>query len=166
MNIWATANLEPSYNSTVRKPFTEASVNAFMDNIKYAAVHPQSEFEKGIKKTLHPQGFTVEAGSQENIIQLVLYMRRVTTMFQGLRFMDLKRYGIEYEHYLENEDALTFTAGDLRGAIQLPADVIVAGLKANPRVGDEESSAVGTNPTTSTFIQTPGTSEIVRERLY
>ncbi len=165
MNTWAMANLEPSYNSTVRKPFTEESVNAFMNSIKYAAVHPQGEFEMSIKKTFHPQGFTVEAGTQENILQLVLYMRRVTTMFQGLRFMDLKRYGIEYEHYLENEDALTFTAGDLRGAIQLPNDVIEAGLQANPRLNRDEQEAGKNNASTSSLIQTPGTSEIVREKL-
>ena len=48
-----------------------------MNNIKYAAVHPVSEFEMSIKKKLNPQGFSVEAGTQENLIQLILYMRRV-----------------------------------------------------------------------------------------
>lgn len=133
MNIWGHANLEEKYGSSTRKDFTEADINTFMGNIRYAAVHPQSEFEMSIKKQLHPQGFTVASGTQENMIQLLLYMRRVTNMFQGLRFMDLKRYGIEYEHALVDEDPLTFTAGDLRGAIQLPSVVVAAGLQANPR---------------------------------
>lgn len=167
MNTWGEANLADSYGSSTRKPFTEESVNSFMNNIKYAAVHPVSEFEMSIKKKLNPQGFSVEAGTQENLIQLILYMRRVTNMFQGLRFMDLKRYGIEYEHYLENEDALTFTAGDLRGAIQLPADVIAAGLQANPRTTEEIQSSVGqAEYGQDSNLQTPSTSDVVRERVY
>ena len=167
MNIWGEANLEESYGSTKRVPFTEESVNTFMDDIKYAAVHPSSEFEMSIKKKLNPQGFSVEAGTQENLIQLILYMRRVTNMFQGLRFMDLKRYGIEYEHYIENEEALTFTAGDLRGAIQLPSDVIAAGLQENPRTDEELQDNGGqAEYGQDSDLQTPGTSEIVRERIY
>lgn len=167
MNTWGEANLADSYGSSTRKPFTEELVNSFMNNIKYAAVHPVSEFEMSIKKKLNPQGFSVEAGTQENLIQLILYMRRVTNMFQGLRFMDLKRYGIEYEHYLENEDALTFTAGDLRGAIQLPADVIAAGLQANPRTTEEIQSSVGqAEYGQDSNLQTPSTSDVVRERVY
>ena len=166
MNTWGESNLEPSYGSSTRKPFTEESVNAFMNNIKYAAVHPASEFERSIKKRLSPQGFTVETGTQENMIQLILYMRRVNNMFQGLRFMDLKRYGIEYEHYLENEEALTFTAGDLRGAIQLPADVVAAGLQANPRTTDELQNNGGqAEKITDTDLNKPNTSDVVREKI-
>ena len=165
MNTWGESNLEPSYGSSTRKPFTEESVNAFMNNIKYAAVHPASEFERSIKKRLSPQGFTVETGTQENMIQLILYMRRVNNMFQGLRFMDLKRYGIEYEHYLENEEALTFTAGDLRGAIQLPADVIAAGLQANPRTTAEFNTGSGQGDAQVENLNKPATSEIVREKI-
>ena len=165
MNTWGESNLEPSYGSSTRKPFTEESVNAFMNNIKYAAVHPASEFERSIKKRLSPQGFTVETGTQENMIQLILYMRRVNNMFQGLRFMDLKRYGIEYEHYLENEEALTFTAGDLRGAIQLPADVIAAGLQANPRTTAEVNTGSGQGDALVENLNKPATSEIVREKI-
>ena len=167
MNTWAEANLEASYGSATRKPFTEASVNTFMNNIKYAAVHPMSEFEYSIKKKLNPQGFSIESGTQENIIQLILYMRRVNNMFQGLRFMDLKRYGIEYEHYVENEEPLTFTAGDLRGAIQLPTDVIEAGLQANPRLTDEsESNGSQQEGAQDANLNQPNTSEVVREKIY
>lgn len=133
MNYWAKANLEEKYGNTVRRDFTQEGVNAFMDAIRYAAVHPESDFERSIKKKLHPQGFTVESGNQENLVQLILYMRRVNNMFQGLRFMDVKRYGIEFEHIVDKEEPYTFTAGDLRGAVQLPTDVIAAGLEANPR---------------------------------
>ena len=93
-------------------------------------------------------------------------MRRVNNMFQGLRFMDLKRYGIEYEHYIENEDPLTFTAGDLRGAIQLPADVIAAGLQANPRTTDEKpGNGAQMTEGQNSDLNKPNTSEVVREKI-
>ena len=133
MNVWCSSNLEEKYGSTIRSELTMGNVNAFMNDIKYSPVHIDEDIQRTIKKTLHPQGFTVSAGDQENLIQLILYMRRVTTIFQGLRFMDLKRYGIEYEHLIDKESPVTFTSGDLRGAIQLPSDVVAAGLEANPR---------------------------------
>ena len=66
-------------------------------------------------------------------MQLLLHMRRLETLFEGQRMVDLKRYGIEFCHLLNREDPLVFTAGDPRGAMQLPSDVINAGLPANPR---------------------------------
>ena len=67
---------------------------------------------------------------------MILHLRRLETMFQGLRFYDLKRYGIEYTHFIDpadHIDPITFKAGDLRGAVQLPQAVINAGVEANPR---------------------------------
>ena len=68
--------------------------------------------------------------------------------------------------FLENEDPLTFTAGDLRGAIQLPTDVIAAGLQANPRTTDEVDNDAqqikGQNPD----LNKPNTAEVIRERIY
>ena len=43
------------------------------------------------------------------------------------------RQGVSFSHNIDGEDAIVFKAGDLRGAIQLPTDVIDAGLEANPR---------------------------------
>lgn len=128
MNTWQTTHCEAGF-----VPCTETSVNDFMNNIAYSPVVPKVETERTTKKRLNPQGFTIEAGTQENVIQAILQMRRVETMYQGMRFQDLKRYGIEFSHNLEDEEAIVFKPGDLRGAIQLPSDVVVAGLAANPR---------------------------------
>ncbi len=133
MNTWCDTNLEDRYGRSTRTELTQENVNAFMESIDYSPVHIEDDAQRTIKKTLHPQGFTVSAGNQENLIQLILYMRRITTVFQGLRFMDVKRYGIEYEHIIDKESPVTFTAGDKRGAIQLPTDVVAAGLEDNPR---------------------------------
>lgn len=133
INIWIKTHCKEQAGNTVRPTVTIQSINEFIEDIDYAPVQLETNRDRTIRKTFHPQGFTVQEGTQENILQLILHMRRLETMFQGLRFNDVKRYGISYSHVLSKEEAIVFEPGDKRGAIQLPNDVINAGLEANPR---------------------------------
>lgn len=133
MNLWIRSHCSTSYGTAKRPTLTEASINTFIEGLHYSEVTPTANSQRTIRKVLHPQGFTVETGSQENIIELILQMRRLETWGEGLRFIDVKRYGIEYTHFVDGEDPIVFHAADKRGAIQLPSDVINAGLEANPR---------------------------------
>jgi len=133
MNVWVTTHCKEKEGPTRRPVLTVDNVNSFIEALDPAPALPDGNRDRSLRKVLHPQGFTVAKGVQENVIVFLLHMRRLETIFQGLRFMDIKRYGIEHSHILAGEDAITFTAGDLRGAVQLPADVINAGLEANPR---------------------------------
>jgi hypothetical protein len=133
INYWITTHCKEKEGNTTRPVMTLESIDAFVESLDTAEVHWQSVSGRSIRKTLNPQGFTVKPGRQDNLIQLILHMRRIETIFQGLRFADIKRYGIEYIHNLRGEDAVVHTAGDLRDAVQLPIDVITAGLEANPR---------------------------------
>ena len=57
-------------------------------------------------------------------------LRRWETSFEGLRFFDLKRWGIEYKHvYNVTADETTLTVNDPRRAIEVPWEVISAGLE-------------------------------------
>ena len=112
---------------------TVDNIKAFVEELDYAPVVPETNRDRSLRKVLHPQGFTIDTAEQEDVLQLLLHMRRLETLFEGQRMVDLKRYGIEFCHLLNREDPLVFTAGDLRGAMQLPSDVINAGLPANPR---------------------------------
>lgn len=94
---------------------------------------PLDNSTRTIKKEINPRGFTVTEGRQKEMIQCILHLRRIETMHEGLRWQDIKRYGIEISH---NRDGLAndvLTVDDPRRAIQLPQDVINAGLEANPR---------------------------------
>lgn len=133
MNVWTEAHCEPSRGTAVRPVFTEEFVNNFMNSLPEVPAVITEEEQRGIKKPLHPQGFTVESGTQLNMLYTILQMRRIETWKQGGRFIDIKRFGIEFSHNLDGESTLTFKAGDLRGALQLPLDVIEAGLEPNPR---------------------------------
>lgn len=89
------------------------------------------------KKVLHPD-FTVEQGTQENLIQAVLHLRRILTLHEGLRWFDVKRYGLVIYRKVYGTNASTTVTDSLgvddpRRAIQLPTSVINAGLAANPR---------------------------------
>lgn len=138
INAWITSHCSETYENSnhqiiKRIQLTEQSLNDFINAIHYSEVTPTANSQRTIKKVLHPQGFTVEAGEQENFIQLILHLRRLETWGEGQRFVDIKRYGIEFTHFLDGEDPIIFHAADKRGAIQLPEDVINAGLEANPR---------------------------------
>lgn len=133
MNLWVENHCRAESGDEVRPVLTVDLVNEFMDALEYTPTTIDYWSDLTIRKELHPQGFTIEQGTMENMVNLILHMRRLETIYQGLRFCDLKRYGIAYSHLLQSEEPLVFNSGDLRGAIQLPSDVIKAGLPANPR---------------------------------
>ena len=120
---------------------TVASISAFVNGLDYAKRNPATWRERSLRKRMHPQGFTVETGDMENVLQLLLHMKRIENQPHGLRFNDLKRYGIEFTHAVRGEDPVIFIAGDLRGAVQLPNTVITAGLPGNERMTAEQISA-------------------------
>ncbi len=69
---------------------------------------------------------------QKPFIDCVLHFRRIETVLDGLRWFDLKRYGIEIEHAIGEENrVIKLTYDDPRRALQLPASVIAAGLEPN-----------------------------------
>jgi tetratricopeptide (TPR) repeat protein len=75
---------------------------------------------------------------QEVFLQCLLHFRRIETMHEGLRWFDIKRFGIKiYRRSLTVDNIVTVTdeldVNDPRRAMQLPQDVIIAGLEANPR---------------------------------
>ncbi len=95
------------------------------------------------RKPLHPHGFTVEQGTQEYFTQCLLYCRRIDTLGEGMRWMDIKRYGITVDRFDDTDyDDVTTTGyraaaslpyNDLRRAFQIPQEAIKTGLEANPR---------------------------------
>lgn len=67
------------------------------------------------------------------MLQAVLHARRIETVFSGLRWLDVRRFGIEVVHNVEEKEPVVLSAEDLRRVIQLPQAVTAAGLPANPR---------------------------------
>ena len=126
---------------------TVADIVAFVTNTDYAKRTPDGWRDRSFRKHMHPQGFTIgaEGSDQECMLQFILHMKRIETVFHGFRMQDVKRYGIEYTHEVVGEDPLVFIRGDLRGAIQIPNTVIAAGLQENPRQSADEIKAFVTS---------------------
>lgn len=70
------------------------------------------------------------------------YFRRYETNFSGLRFFDLKRWGMEYSHeYGLNNELYTMTWNDPRRALEVPQDAIASGLEpSRPLIVDSIST--------------------------
>jgi tetratricopeptide (TPR) repeat protein len=122
---------------------TVADIVAFVTNTDYAKRTPDGWRDRSFRKHMHPQGFTIgaEGSEQECMLQFLLHMKRIETVFHGFRMQDVKRYGIEYTHEVVGEDPLVFIRGDLRGAVQIPNTVVAAGLQENPRQSADEIKA-------------------------
>jgi hypothetical protein len=71
--------------------------------------------------------------TQKPFIDCVLHFRRIETIFDGYRWFDIKRYGIEINHAIGRNVVKSLLYNDLRRAIQIPQEVISAGMVPNPR---------------------------------
>ena len=96
-------------------------------NLFYETVDPTTN-----GKPLDPK-FALEAGLQTNLLKAVIHARRIETVHEGERWQDIKRFGIEISHNIENESPIVLKAHDLRKAVQIPASVVEAGMQPNPR---------------------------------
>ena len=114
---------------------TVAKIRRFYNSIGY------STWDKStVKKHLNPAFEIGEENSErEALIQCVLGFRRIETLLQGIRWFDVKRYGIEIERRIMNADGEPMEKtgqllkDDLRRAVQIPRKAIDAGIEANPR---------------------------------
>lgn len=72
---------------------------------------------------------------QQNMLYAVLHARRVEGVHEGVRWLDIKRYGISVTHNIYNGTPIVLKADDPRKAIQVPAQVLAApgSMTPNPR---------------------------------
>ncbi len=100
------------------------------------------------RKHLHPEWISlIEGSDQENLIQCLLLIRRLEFLHEGMRWFDIKRYGIKLYrrkiitalNTIELVDSMEYR--DPRQAIQLPYEVTSAGLQPNPRPEDDGNAS-------------------------
>lgn len=122
INVWLHAN-------------TSIAGDVTLDDINkiYGAISYKEKFEDHVVNNhVHPQGFSYPE-ENEFLVQCLLHLRRIETLHEGLRWLDIKRWGIVVYHNVDGGETLELKPNDPRLAIQLPQDVITAGLQANPR---------------------------------
>ena len=140
LNLWMNNILKAS---EVNLTLTPDTIQRFYAQAPYSyevtEADPQG-LRGTVKKHLHP-AFDIgpEGGLRECMLQCVLGFRRIETLQMGLRWFDVKRYGIEVKRRVmdaagnptRQTDLLTAT--DLRRATQLPLKTRQAGMTPNPR---------------------------------
>ena len=112
---------------------------------------------------LHNQEMSADwviTAEQKPLVHCALHFRRIEGLHDGIRWHDIKRYGIEIEHKQGKDAPRKLVWNDDRRAIQLPQEVIMAGMAANPRevLGDNmdgnQSQSSNLNPND---VYTPST---------
>ncbi|MBR1448875.1 MAG: RagB/SusD family nutrient uptake outer membrane protein [Prevotella sp.] len=140
LNLWMNNILKAD---VVNLTLTPDTIQRFYSKVRYSydptEADPQG-LHSTVKKHLHP-AFSIDAeGSmQECMLQCVLGFRRIETLQMGLRWFDIKRYGIEVKRRVMNaagnpeRQTDLLSTSDLRRAMQLPLKTRQAGMEGNPR---------------------------------
>lgn len=134
VNLWI-KNIASADETGLPRVLDLDRVNSWFNNTRY-----QVWDTSRVKKHLHPKFISLEEGStQENMVQCILALKRVETLGQGLRWFDVKRYGIQLERRIINAEGRpyrktgTLEPFDKRTAVQIPKKVRDAGITPNPR---------------------------------
>lgn len=134
VNALSNAVLNATNTTGGKTTFTLSEVEGFYGSLAYASSEACTP-----KKRLNPK-FAISAGTQESLLHYILQWRRIITLHEGLRWFDVRRYGIvvhRYQHDRTNKHISTIEATlgseDPRRAIQLPIEVRSSGMQANPR---------------------------------
>ena len=132
MTIW----MKNFFNTNVT--LTPTSVQTYFKTVPYAYADA-AKMVPSFKKHISPR-FTIDAeGSvQESLLQCMLNFRRIETVHQGLRWMDIRRYNIEIPRRLigvngrpsKNLDWLE--KDDPRQVVQIPQSIRESGVAGNP----------------------------------
>ena len=135
--------------TTVKTTFSTDSIVKFYNAEPYS-YDDAEKLQSTVKKHLHPSfEIDAEGSTQEALLQCVLGLRRIETVQQGLRWFDVKRYGIEIPRRVINADGVPestydwLTLNDERRAVQIPDKVIDAGITPNPRAKTKDNDYVG-----------------------
>lgn len=138
INIW-TANTINASKATAR--LTKKGIEDWANGLAY-----YESLKPTPKKHLNPllvDQFAdefVEGSTLEAFLHAILYIRRIEFLHMGMRWFDVKRYGIEITRRTLSTKSIVplneydvLTVDDERRALQIPKDVISAGLQPNPR---------------------------------
>lgn len=138
LNTW----IANTYNRYRR--VTVDDIKSFYDGITYAYDAEEGGVKNSVegspKKHLNPS-FTYdgEGSVQEALIQAILTARRIETLHCGLRWFDIKRWGIEIPRRMMSGNGKPekiidwLTKDDPRRAVQIPQKVTDQGYEGNER---------------------------------
>ena len=132
MNVWAKGYL-------CSTELTDQKINQFFyrnNGTSEAAKTRNTQLAPILHNTDMSSSWII-SDTQRPYIWCVLHFRRIETLHDGMRWFDIKRYGIELEHEISDGVGGVLTKkliwNDDRRAIQLPQEAIAGGQTKNPR---------------------------------
>ena len=126
---------------------TQALINRF-----YGGDPATSDYVSELNPDKMSPEFKVLTGDELNMLHCILHFRRIETMFEGLRWFDIKRYGITVHHAYRGPMDKNVTHdylqwNDKRRVLQIPNNVISAGYPSTDRSTQvNQSSPMTTAP--------------------
>lgn len=93
----------------------------------------------GIAKTINIDRICPESDATASLddimpmLQCIQHLRRIETLHTGLRWFDIKRFGLEFDRLIGRDGKDHLDVEDPRKAIQIPSEVVAAGMQPNPR---------------------------------
>ena len=121
------------------KTLTPENIQAFYNSIDYS-YSDDNKLNSTHKKHLNPViGSITEGSVQETLLQCVIDFRRIETVGQGMRWFDIRRFGIVIPRRVMNaagnpEKIVDWLeVNDNRRCFQIPSKVLSAGFEPNPR---------------------------------
>lgn len=157
MNLWDKNRQNNTTKGSQYGPLNRATIDKFYTDFDYKFDRFSSNTPylrgSGIVKDLHIEDVCPAPDypydpSMENLLQCVLHLRRIETMEDGMRWFDIKRYGLEVTHKIGADRVETLTWNDPRRALQIPAEVASSGLEPNIRVSAPQTPDVLVKPET------------------
>lgn len=139
LNTWTASKL-------VEAPLTQEKINKF-----YGGDPKTSDFVSELNPDKMSDQFQILTGDKLNVLHCILHFRRIETMFEGLRWFDIKRYGITVHHAFRGPQDPNITHDylqwdDPRRVLQIPNNVIKAGYPATEREKHEQTTPMVTQP--------------------
>ncbi|MDE7350319.1 MAG: RagB/SusD family nutrient uptake outer membrane protein [Muribaculaceae bacterium] len=127
-------------------PSAEGMENMFVDltidNIRSFYVDYDPGY--GIAKTINidqicPSKWSISSPEEMGMLQCIQHFRRIEMIHTGMRWFDIKRLGLEYDRKIGKDEVDHLGIFDERKAVQIPSEIIAAGMQRNPRPSDEDT---------------------------
>lgn len=136
VSIWEKARRDSPSAEGEQDRFVDLTI----DNIRKFYVDKDPGY--GIAKTINidqicPSNWSISSPEEMGMLQCIQHFRRIEMIHTGMRWFDIKRLGLEYDRKIGKDFVDHLGIFDERKAVQIPAEIVAAGMQQNPRITDD-----------------------------
>lgn len=116
-------------------------VDLTIDNIRsfYVENNPGYGIAKDINvDQICPSQWSVAGNDAMGVLQCIQHFRRIEMIHTGMRWFDIKRLGLEFDRKIGKDGKDHLGIFDERKAVQIPPEIIAAGMQQNPRLSADD----------------------------